>query len=1516
VSYGGYNFGYGGTAPAEVGNGQVVVAGEPTTFEGTGVAEVLIPPPPGTTAGDLLIAAVTHSSGTAIAGAGAPAGYVGGYAAGYVVGSVDPPAGWALAGHAESTKHAVAVFYRYATASEPSEYAFPVYATGRTAGMMQRFTGVDAVHALDTVVSSATTGAATSTAGLTLPQLTTGTNNTLLFSAYSINTLTNPAPVVPAGMTLLTKTTSMDGRSLATAYETRSAAGATGSRTWSMDPNVSGYHQVGVMLALRPAVGSVLSGVTSSRSTSWTTKARVTGTRTASWNTLSALASTRVTVSRSTSWQVASGISSVTAARSTTWVVRARLLVSRSASWSDFTITTDVVKPAIRLRAYAPNGADLGPLPTPEAVTAAYPLDDIGGLSLTYAAIAPRSNLLGQPCEIAVEVSPDNGRNWMEPDNSRFLYLTDGADPLEQAPKYAVEAKGYVFVFTKARVLPNGQINADGKRAFLSATPGAILKTLITEAQTRGALNGVTHSSFSAGADSAGAAWAKQLTIYYEPGLDLLAILQNLADQGFIDFRMRKRELLVYNADTAMAVDRTVGAGQVTLRAGRDLTEAPFRRTWEGLASYAYFAGDAGAKYEYTNPAAVTPWGRWETFISNGSVSDQGTMAALTQAELALANDVRTEYTRGLDFIRATSRPFWDYNVGDYVWSSVDGSGVTRLRIRQLTLTSNEKGIVQGNVVLNDRFLEADVRQKRRIDGITNGASGGTGTGTPSNPADNAKDILAPAKVGGLVASSTAYMGAGGFPQAQVTLSWTPVSTNSDGTPIDDLDHYEIYQRPYDADITARRQVASTTDTDFSLSPYQAGSNWFFAVRAVDNNGNRGIMSNETAVGMARDTIPPQAPSTPIVTARLGVVNVYWDGLPAVGSWPADFHHVEVHASTINNFTPTAATEQGHLYGQGSTIITDAAFGVPMYVRFIAVDTSDLKSDASSQASGMPSRLVGTDIDPNAITYEQIGFKDPGNLVPDGSFETVAYRDAVTAREASWSFTTADFYHADWAATIDAAVGAGTVRHLYLMGMTELQQILPTDKLFARFAYKATTAATGTLRLAVQWVLSTGLNSYSFITATTKNGTWQQIAGKVTAPAGTEYFRMFIELDAAATAGTYTVDAVEVRRTVGTSIIEDAAIKNAQIDLLAVNSAQIMNLDVGKLTTGQLNAEMLIAGRLMTATSGNRLEMTATGLRMFRGSNITGHWNPALGQLRIYSTSDLSHTSVGHGLQLGDDDGQNLALDNNEIMGRFNGTYGQLLLNREGGEVLIGGKVGGFNPDYSDAGVVPANDNHRIQLRGHVEIHNASDGDYSDEFAPLMVGPRGGFHLFMDSNEIGASTGDGVGTLYLNAAGDVAGFHNEPVVIGSNSIQIRRGGNYAAGDRIGFIGYHQGGVGLRFEGSTLSVKDGANAGYNPIQASAFTVSSQRAVKTDITEFDALQYVRSAPSRRWKYRNDIEADDHWHFGPMLEDLPADLRRALGRATEDETGEDLLGYDVVSLVGVLWEAVRELTERIGE
>lgn len=598
-----------------------------------------------------------------------------------------------------------------------------------------------------------------------------------------------------------------------------------------------------------------------------------------------------------------------------------------------------------RVIAYLPNGASQGPVPAPQSLQLGVPLNDTGALMLAYPPQGPRGELLGQPLELAVEVSNDGGLTWAEPKGARFLYLRDGRDPVRD-DAYQVEAAGYILRLSKALV-PFTGLSAGGERVFTNATPGKIMGDLMTEAQGRGALSGLSWD-FTATLDSGGTPWPQQVSLNFQPGTDLLAILNGLAEQGLVDYITNGRTVQVYVAEhvNGLGVDRTTGANPVSLRFGRDLTEAPFRRTWEALADTAFILGDNGSNLTRTNGAATKPWGRQETFVTAAGVSDSGTLQVIGDASLKGLADPRSEHTHGVDFTAAVFLPFRDYYPGNWVYRAVDGAvGVERMRVRQITLTRGADGVTTGNVVLNDRFQEADVRQARRIAKITGQIQGGAG-GIPT-PVGN--DILAPAAVTSLSGSSEAYHVAG-VPFAQVTLDWPDVTTNADGSAIADLDHYEVERRKGTSGNW--EQFQTSTGSAATSSGYTPGEVWQFRVRAVDTVFNRGGLSPTFQVTTATDTTPPPVPSTPDATSFRGVVSVAWDGKDSTAQvMPEDLDYVEVHIGTPG-FTPTpgpGSTLKGVLKGQGSVQVSALTVGNSYGAKLLAVDTSGNYSTASVQ---------------------------------------------------------------------------------------------------------------------------------------------------------------------------------------------------------------------------------------------------------------------------------------------------------------------------------------------------------------------------------------------------------------------------------------------------------------------------------------------------------------------------------------------------------------------------------------
>jgi hypothetical protein len=328
---------------------------------------------------------------------------------------------------------------------------------------------------------------------------------------------------------------------------------------------------------------------------------------------------------------------------------------------------------------------------------------------------------------------------------------------------------------------------------------------------------------------------------------------------------------------------------------------------------------------------------------------------------------------------------------------------------------------------------------------------------------------------------------------------------------------------------------------------------------------------------------------------------------------------------------------------------------------------------------------------------------------------------------------------------------------------------------------------------------------------------------------------------------------------------------------------------------------------LQTPSVGSRVDISDTGIRLYSGTDLKVFMDPATGQMRFYATGDLSHASTGHALQIGDSTGVNLALDNNEIMARDNGTESALLLNYEGGQVVIGGKPGGFG--VGDAST-PATDDHLISLRGSVQVFNSRDGDYADEWPPLLVGERDDNHLWFDRNEIAAATADGPTDIFINRPYADGTAHNETVFLASDTFGIKRLGTANAG--IYGSSSYGADAGLQFFSGGVLVRGRGFVSYQPITASAFTINtSEERFKVDVGDFDGVDVISRAPGKRYRYIDGETGDDHWHFGPMIESLPAELVREVWDS--DTATEPRKTYDVAALTGVAWEAVRQLHER---
>lgn len=598
----------------------------------------------------------------------------------------------------------------------------------------------------------------------------------------------------------------------------------------------------------------------------------------------------------------------------------------------------------IRLKAYKPNGDTLGLLPQPSSFSASFLHDDTGALRLEYSRKALNGSILERKLEtgleIAVEVS--DGGKWLEPLNGRFVLISRSRDALDSSDTVTFTCPSYAWLLNKALMLDLAHLEGDGddkgKRVFKKASAGLIMRTFLDENKTRGGIP-VT-CGFDPGRDSAGAAWKSAMTLAYTPGISSLTALANLASNKICDWAFDKRTLKIWNMDsTALCRDLS----RISVQLAHDVLEAPEEESIEALASHILVQGDNNKAFTRDNPAAPAPWGKWETYLSQQGISDDDTAALYMQSTLDTAARVRGQYTRALRVNDAPNLPLIDWRPGDWITAPTVMHG-EKVRVQQVTL-SLESNQFKASVVLNDKVYDATVRQAKRVQGITGGAiNGGTGGGIPAPE----KDHRTPKAVTGLVVATDAYISSRGTALGLATLQWAAVSQATDNTAID-ISSYRVEYRKNTAGAPwVSGGVTDAQRLTLGIGGLECGQRYEFRVRAVPTYSDKlGDWSNVVVALVASDVTPPSIPSKPILTSKLGVVDVRWDGRNNAGDgMELDFDHVEVGISDSNGnwkYRDSVARD-------GHCVVTGLEYRVYWFA-LRSVDHSGNKSDWGVGAS-------------------------------------------------------------------------------------------------------------------------------------------------------------------------------------------------------------------------------------------------------------------------------------------------------------------------------------------------------------------------------------------------------------------------------------------------------------------------------------------------------------------------------------------------------------------------------------
>lgn len=632
-----------------------------------------------------------------------------------------------------------------------------------------------------------------------------------------------------------------------------------------------------------------------------------------------------------------------------------------------------------RLVAYRPFGDRLGVLAEPVSFSASMLHNDDGAISIEYSLLSGDAQAfdreLTDGLEVAVEVS--DGSGFREPDNARFVITGRSGKTDDRTKTVTYSGQSIGWLLSKAENNDSSHLIADGdnkgKRPFYSSNPGTILKTLLDENRARGGVATGLTLGFGTAKDAGGAAWAKKYTLYYSLGTDLQTILSALVNGGGCDWRTSGRTLKLWNADST-ALSRDLSKS-IVLQLARDISEAPFEESIADLASTILVEGDNNLLFRMDNPAAPTPWGKWESYSSQGGVSDKDTAQAFMQSTLDDAARVRGQYTRDLVTANVDNLPLIDYHAGDWITAPTVAHG-EKVRVQEIDLSMRQNEGLSCSIALNDIKYDASVRQAKKIKGITGGAAlAGSESGTTVSTDHDHRVPKAPQ---GLVVQTDAYIGSDGFAHGLATAMWSAVTEATNNTAIE-ISNYAIEWRKH-VDGAPWHSAGTTDKTQLGFGGLDCGTQIEVRVRAVPTYSDKlGEWSSIVVATVESDTTPCSVPSKPTVSSKLGVVTVHWDGKTSTGaSMESDFDHIEVCEGVNAAGMQVISANQS---GQGAYVVTGLTAGSQRSYALRSVDHAGNKSDWSAVASV----TVASAVSPEEVKQIQKDLADNQTALKDNA---------------------------------------------------------------------------------------------------------------------------------------------------------------------------------------------------------------------------------------------------------------------------------------------------------------------------------------------------------------------------------------------------------------------------------------------------------------------------------------------------------------------------------------------------
>lgn len=255
----------------------------------------------------------------------------------------------------------------------------------------------------------------------------------------------------------------------------------------------------------------------------------------------------------------------------------------------------------------------------------------------------------------------------------------------------SVSGRGALALLEDAIVWDDGTTSTT--REFTSQPKAAILKTLIDEAQARGALANLTYD-FTATDDSASTAWTDSESYKLPVGTSLLDVARQFATTGGFDFAIN----LVAGSFVLSAYAAGLGSNKaetIFLRSGTNCEEVTADERANDLRNATRVKYKAGY-ITVSDATSISTYRRRESLLSLEQAQTSASASTYASARLANTKDPRKSIAvRVYDGVKPYL--FVDYVMGDYITLDVRG---VELVYRVLGIQADFDGFDYSNVVL------------------------------------------------------------------------------------------------------------------------------------------------------------------------------------------------------------------------------------------------------------------------------------------------------------------------------------------------------------------------------------------------------------------------------------------------------------------------------------------------------------------------------------------------------------------------------------------------------------------------------------------------------------------------------------------------------------------------------------------------------------------------------------------------------------------------------------------------